>query len=94
MREYELVVILHPDLDENAVNDMIKRISGWITDGGGEVVKMDIWGKRELAYIIRKQKYGQYILFNLNMDSKFGATLERNLGFLEPVMRYLLVVKE
>jgi len=93
MREYELVVILHPDLDETAINDQIQRISGWITDGGGEVLKTDLWGKRELAYFIRKQKFGVYVLFNAKMDAKFGTTLERNLGFLEPVMRYILVVK-
>jgi small subunit ribosomal protein S6 len=93
MRDYELVVILHPDLDENAVNDALKRISGWITEDGGEVVKTDLWGKREMAYPIRKQKHGQYVLFNTKMDPNFGATLERNLGYLEPVMRYLIVAK-
>ncbi len=93
MRDYELMVILHPDLDENAVNDALKRISGWITEDGGEIVKTDLWGKREMAYSIRKQKHGQYVLLNTKMDPKFGATLERNLGYLEPVMRYLIVAK-
>jgi small subunit ribosomal protein S6 len=94
MREYEMVVIFHPELDENALNDLIKRISGWVTEDGGEIVKTDIWGKRELAYSIRKQNQGQYVLINTKMDPKLGATLERNLGYLEPVMRYLIVAKE
>jgi small subunit ribosomal protein S6 len=94
MREYEMVVILHPDLDENALNDLIKRITGWITDDGGEITKTDLWGKRELAYPIRKQNQGQYVLMNTKMDPKLGATLERNLGYLEPVMRFLIVAKE
>ena len=94
MREYELIVILHPDLDETALNDLIKRISGWITDDGGTIVKVDSWGKRELAYSIRKQKQGYYVLLHTQMSPKLGATLERNLGYLEPVLRYLLVAKE
>lgn len=94
MREYEMVVIIHPDLDENAVNDVIKRISGWITDDGGEVIKTELWGKRELAYLIRKQKQGQYVLMQTKMNPQLGATLERNLGYLEPVMRFLIVAHD
>jgi small subunit ribosomal protein S6 len=93
MRDYELMCIVHPDLDESALADMVKRISGWITDAGGAVVKTDVWGKRQLAYPIRKQKQGQYVLFQVNMDPKTGALLERNLRIQEPVLRFLLSVK-
>ena len=93
MREYEMIVVIHPDLDENAMTDLLKRISGWITDDGGEIVKTDIWGKRELAYPIRKQKQGQYVLMHTKMAPTLGASLERNLGYLEPVMRFLIVAK-
>ena len=91
MREYELVFIVHPDLDDTALKDVIEKVSGWITDGGGSVSKIDLWGKRKLAYAIRKQKEGQYVLFQTQMEPTFGATLERNIRFLEPVMRFLLV---
>lgn len=93
MRDYELVFIVHPDLDETAFNDVVERVQGWITEAGGSVTKTDIWGKRKLAYLIRKQSEGQYVLMELNMSPDFGATLERNLRFLEPVMRYLVVAK-
>jgi small subunit ribosomal protein S6 len=93
MREYELMYVVHPDLDETALNDVIKRISAWITDGGGTVDKTDVWGKRPLAYAIRKQAHGQYVLMQVNMDPKFGVTLERNLRLQEPVMRFLLSAK-
>jgi small subunit ribosomal protein S6 len=93
MREYELMCVVHPDLDETALNDIIKRVSGWVTDGGGTVDKTDVWGKRPLAYAIRKQAQGQYVLMHLNMDPKLGATLERNLRFQEPVLRFLLSAK-
>jgi small subunit ribosomal protein S6 len=94
MREYELMVIFHPDLDEKAMSESINRISSWITDDGGEIVKTDVWGKRVLAYPIRKQSQGQYVLLHTKMAPTLGTTLERNLGFLEPVMRYLIVAKE
>ncbi len=94
MREYELVFIVHPDLDDTALNDVIDKVSGWITESGGSVSKVDLWGKRKLAYSIRKQKDGQYVLFRALIEPTFGATLERNLRFLEPVMRFLLVSVE
>jgi len=94
MREYELMVVIHPDLDETALSDLITRISGWITEDGGEIAKTDIWGKRTLAYPIRKQNQGQYVLLHTKMAPTLGTKLERNLGFLEPVMRYIIVAKE
>jgi small subunit ribosomal protein S6 len=91
MREYELVFIVHPDLDDTALKDVVDKVNGWITEAGGVISKVDLWGKRRLAYAIRKQKEGQYVLMRTQMDPKFGATLERNLRFLEPVMRFLLI---
>jgi small subunit ribosomal protein S6 len=93
MREYELIVIVQPDLDENAFNELINRIAGWITESGGEVSKTEVWGKRRLAYPIRKQTEGQYVLLQTKMDGKFVTELERNLRFTEPVMRFSTVAK-
>jgi len=90
MREYELVFIVHPDLDETALTDVVEKVKGWITEAGGSVSKVDLWGKRKMAYAIRKQKEGQYVVFRTQMEPAFVATLERNLRFLEPVMRFLL----
>ena len=93
MREYELMLIIHPDLDENAFTDVMNRVTGWIVDDSGEIVKTDIWGKRTLAYPIRKLTEGQYVLLQINIAPQFSAELERNLGYLEPVMRHLLIAK-
>jgi len=90
MREYELVFIVHPDLDDTALKDVVEKVRGWITEAGGSVSKVDLWGKRRMAYSIRKQKEGQYVLFKTQMDPAFGIILERNLRFLEPVMRFLI----
>ncbi len=94
MREYELVFIVHPDLDENATQEIVNRVTGWITDGGGKVEKVDPWGKRKLAYEIQKQKEGQYFLLQTQMEPSSIAELERNLRYLEPILRHLIIVVE
>ncbi len=90
MRDYELVFIVHPDLDDNAFKDVVERVRGWITEAGGSVSKVDLWGKRKLAYAIRKQREGQYVVMKTQMPPTYSAQLERNLRFLEPVMRFLI----
>jgi small subunit ribosomal protein S6 len=93
MREYEYVFIVHPDLDENAFKELIDKVRGWVTGAGGQVVKVDVWGRRKLAYPIRKQKEGQYVLVNTVMSPAFSTELERNIRFLEPILRYLVTTK-
>jgi len=94
MRKYELVCIIQPDLDETAFNGVVDKVKGWIGESGGNVDKVDVWGKRRLATQIRKQRDGQYVLLNITMPNKATAELERNLRFLEPVMRHMLSVVE
>ena len=93
MREYELIFIVQPDLDENSFNEIINRVKSWIIEGGGQVSKIDLWGKKKLAYAIRKQTEGQYVLINTIMPPALTAQIERNLRFLEPVVRFLLAAK-
>lgn len=90
MREYELIYIVHPDLDETAFKDLSEKVKGWIIDAGGVIVKDDLWGKRRMAYEIKKQREGQYAFLRVQMDPAFGIQLERNLRFTESVMRFLL----
>lgn len=94
MRDYELVFIVHPDLDETAVNGVIDRVKGWIGEAGGSVENVDLWGKRRLAYALRKQREGIYVFFKAQMPPTYTIELERNLRFLEPVMRFLLINPE
>ena len=86
--------IVHSDLDENATNDVVDRVKGWITEAGGIIDKVDPWGKRKLAYPIRKQTEGQYFFLKAQMPPSFIADLERNLRFVEPVMRFLITAVE
>ena len=90
MRNYELVCIIQPELDETAFKVAVEKIQGWVTETGGTVDKVDVWGRRRMAYAIRKQREGQYVLLNVNLDPKTAGELERNIRFLEPVMRHML----
>jgi small subunit ribosomal protein S6 len=91
MHKYELVCIIHPDLDEAAFKDSVEKIRGWIVEFEGTVDKTDIWGRRRLAYPIRKQREGQYVLFSATMPATSNSHLEQNLRFLEPLMRYMII---
>ena len=90
MRNYELVCIVQPDLDETAFKGAIERVQGWITESGGSVDKVDVWGRRRLAFPIRKQRDGQYVLMNVSLDPKSTSDLERNIRYLETVLRHML----
>ncbi|UCD98967.1 MAG: 30S ribosomal protein S6 [Chloroflexota bacterium] len=94
MRSYELMFIVHPEMDDTGVNEVVEKVKSWIADSGGKVDKVDLWGKRRLAYPIQKQIEGQYVLFNAQMEPAFCPELEHNLGLQENVMRYLLTADE
>ena len=90
MRNYELVCIFQPELDETAFKGGVERVSSWVTEAGGSVDKVEVWGRRRLAYHIRKQSEGQYVLLNISLDPKAASGLERNIRYLETVMRHML----
>ena len=94
MRKYELVCIIHPDLDENAFKALVEKVSGWVTEAVGNVDKVDVWGRRRMAYHINKQREGQYVLLQLTMAPGLTAELERNIRFQESVIRSMLTVVE
>ncbi len=94
MRKYELVCVVHPDLDEAAFNAVIEKVKGWVAEAKGTVDKVDVWGRRRLAYALKKQREGQYVLFNLSLEPATAITLDQNLRFQEPVLRYMITVVE
>ncbi len=93
MHPYELVLIIHPDLDEAAITGVLEKVKTWIADSGGAVDNIERWGKRQMAYTIKKQRDGMYILLTLKMTPSFSSELERNLKFLEPVMRFMITAQ-
>jgi len=90
MRNYELVCIFQPELDETAFKGAVERVQSWITETGGSVDKTEVWGRRKLAYIIHKQTEGQYVLMNITLDPKAASDVERNIRFLETILRHML----
>ena len=94
MRKYEIIFIAQPDLDEENLNSVIEKIKGWITDDKGEVVSVDNWGKKRMAYRIRKQRDGQYILITANMEPASVKNLSQNMRFVESIMRSMITVVE
>jgi small subunit ribosomal protein S6 len=91
VRDYELMVVLSPDLDEAGVDATTERICTQISGRGGEVVDLQKWGRRRLAYPIEKHRDGFYTVAKLKLSPGDAAPLERALVLNESVMRHLLV---
>ena len=87
MRDYELVIIITPEIDETATADIIDKVKSWITDSGGSIESFEEWGRQKLAYLIRNLKEGQYYLFNLKLDPTAVVMLERNFRLQESILR-------
>ncbi|HMV28049.1 MAG TPA: 30S ribosomal protein S6 [Anaerolineales bacterium] len=92
MRNYELMCIIQPDLDETAMNGVLDKVKGWITEAGGSIDKAEVWGRRRMAYSINKHREGQYVLLNVSMSPAATSDLERNLRYQESIMRHMLSV--
>jgi small subunit ribosomal protein S6 len=93
-REYELVYIVRPDLDEDAVRAAQESVEKLIGERDGEVVKTNVWGKRRLAYEVQKMRDGHYVLLNIRLDSTRVADLERALRIHDTVFRHMLVSQD
>lgn len=87
MHPYELMVILDPRTDERTVQASMEKFLTAITSEGGNVENIDIWGKRRLAYEIKKQSEGIYVVVNFNATPAATAELDRQLNLSESVMR-------
>lgn len=96
MREYELTVIFRADIDEEARNQLIQRVKGWIPQVGDEPKEPVIneWGRRQLAYPIKKLSEGYYVMFETEMDAAGISELERNMTYVDEILRHLVVRKE
>lgn len=88
--KYELIYIIDTAVEEEARKALIARFNEVISTNGGEVEKVDEWGKRHLAYAIDYKTEGYYVLVNFSGDSTLPKELERNLGISEDILRYLV----
>jgi small subunit ribosomal protein S6 len=87
MRHYELMVILDPDLEERAVAPLIEGFLNVVRTGGGNVEKVDTWGRRRLSYEIKKKSEGIYSVIDLRTQPDVVKELDRQLNLNESVLR-------
>ena len=92
MTKYETTFILEPGLDEPRVNEEIERVSQWIKDLGGEVLEVQRWGKRRLAYEIKKKRDGIYTMVLHESPGPVVKEIERRMSLNEAYMRVLSVL--
>ena len=90
MANYEIVAVLRPDLEEEAIAAAIARVHQRITEHGGTVASTDRWGKRRLAYAIQKYRDGFYVLSVFSLESKQVADLRQTLGLHEDLLRFVV----
>ncbi|MBP9827319.1 30S ribosomal protein S6 [Candidatus Saccharibacteria bacterium] len=93
MRQYEVAVVLHPDLEID-LDRAAGKVEAIITGLGGKIDKKDAWGKRKLAYKIKKQDWGIYIFYTVSLDPSQVQQLDNTLRITDEVMRYLVVSLE
>jgi small subunit ribosomal protein S6 len=91
MRRYELMVILDPDLEERTVAPSLDQLLGVVRQGGGSVEKIDVWGRRRLAYEIDKKAEGIYAVVDVTAEPADVAELDRQLRLNEAVLRTKVV---
>jgi small subunit ribosomal protein S6 len=94
LRNYEIMLIVRPEADDEAFKATADKVSGWITAEGGEVIKTDLWGRRRMAYSIKGIREGLYAVIAFKSEPKTLVPLEHNIKLAEEVVRYLIVVLE
>jgi small subunit ribosomal protein S6 len=94
LRRYETILIAHVDLSEDELSSLITRYSAIITGQKGILVKVERWGKRRLAYLIKKQARGFYILIDYAAESAAVNELERNLKINDKVLKFMTVLRD
>lgn len=94
MKPYEMILIYDPLLTDEALEAEIKKTEETIQKFGGKVLGVDKWGRRKLAYLIKKKREGVFAVFNFQGNSKMVSELDRTLKIYEPILRHMMVRQE
>ena len=94
MRDYELVLLVSPDVGDEGFPATVERVSKFIQDRGGEIKNVDQWGRRRLAYQIRRFNEGFYAVTHFSLEPTEVRSLEGNLDLAEDILRHLVVRHE
>jgi small subunit ribosomal protein S6 len=92
MKIYETTIIYDPSLEETRINDEVERVTQPIAAAGGEVVEVQRWGKKKLAYIIRKRRDGLYVHVKHKSPASLIAEMDRRFRLNESILRHLTVM--
>ena len=91
MRSYESVLILKPDIDEARADEALEKIGEFIKSNGGACLKIEKWGKKRLAYRIRKNRFGIYLNIYHTLDSAKVAALESNYRLFDLIIKFMVL---
>lgn len=91
MRDYELTLVVRPDVEDTSLTALLDKVKGLIAAAGGQGAQVETWGRRHLAYPIKKIDEGQYFLIRTQLPPQALRELERNLRLAEEILRFLLV---
>jgi small subunit ribosomal protein S6 len=94
MRDYELVLVLDPDLTSEKRKKLLKKIQDALAGGNGKVVKKDEWGQKQLAYPIKHKVMGYYFFWEIKLPATAIEVVDEMLKSAEGLLRYLLIRKE
>lgn len=94
MQAYEVMYIIRPDLDEEAVKANVDKFAEVVNANGGSDLKVDLWGKRRLAYEVKKFNDGVYVLMNFNGEARTVEELERLMKISDAVIKFLTTKKD
>ncbi len=94
IRKYELMAIFIPELEEDAMEKEIEKLKDLISSKGGEVEKVDNWGKRRLAYEIKKKKEGIYVVINFSLPPNEVLNIKSVLKLDENILRFMIIKEE
>ncbi|MFQ5715788.1 MAG: 30S ribosomal protein S6 [Nitrospinales bacterium] len=92
MRTYQTVLILKPDLDEDQTSQAHEKVAAYISKHGGSVIRTEKWGKKRLAYTVKKNRFGIYLNLFYDCDSLKIKSLENDFRLDETIIKYLILL--
>ncbi len=91
MKKYEVLFLINPEISDDELQNTVNKLRSLIEAQQGEIVKMEDWGKRRLAYRVQKHSKGHYFLIHFNGNSAILSEIERFLRFNESIMKFIIV---
>lgn len=94
MRKYELTYLISDNVPESDLNKVTGKINGYVVSLTGKILKEEIWGRRKLAYPIKKQDFATYVTINFDLPADKANELERNIFLSSKIIRHLMILKD